>query len=93
MNKYKRRLMAILLVQVIITIIHNTSESRFDASNFFQAANITYWLGMGWGLFALIYAIKLGCADCGARQVFRGFSVFSLRWPQDNCHQCGRKIK
>jgi predicted RNA-binding Zn-ribbon protein involved in translation (DUF1610 family) len=93
MNKYKLRLIGILVIQLIITAIHKTSPDNFDASNFYHVDNWTYWLGMGWGIFAIVYAIKLACPYCGAKQVLRGLSVFSLRWPQDQCHKCGAKIE
>lgn len=93
MNKYKLRLIGILLIQLIITVIHNTSSNEFDASNFYQLENWTYWLGMGWGIFAIAYVIKLACPNCGAQQVIRELSIFSLRWPQDQCHKCGAKIE
>jgi len=93
MNKYKLRLIGILVVQLIVTVIHKTSTTSFDATNFYYLENWTYWLGMSWGIFAIVYAFKLSCPQCGSRQVFRGLSVFSLRWPQDHCHKCGAKIE
>jgi hypothetical protein len=93
MNKYKLRLIGILLIQLVITVIHNTNVGSVDVTDLFQLGNVTYLLGMGWGLFAFVYAIKLGCPQCGARQVFRSLSIFSVRWPQEHCHKCGAKIE
>lgn len=93
MNKYKMRLIGILVIQLSITLIHQTSSSSFNATNFNHLENWTYWLGLMWGIFAIAYAIKLGCPQCGAKQVFRGLNVFALRWPQDDCYKCGAKIE
>lgn len=93
MNKYKLRLIGILVILFIITVVHITSSNNFDASNFYHLKNWTYWLGMGWGIFAIVYVVKLSCPNCGARQVLRGLSVFSLRCPQDQCHKCGARIE
>jgi hypothetical protein len=57
MNKYKLRLIGILLIQLIITVMHNASSNEVDASNFYQLDNWTYWLAMGWGIWAIVYVI------------------------------------
>lgn len=93
MNKYKLRLIVILIVQVIITLVHRYKTSTFDDSNFYYLSNWSYWLGMAWGIFVMLYALRLGCSKCGARQVMRGFLLTSWRWPEDNCHNCGSKIE
>ena len=51
------------------------------------------WLGLTFGSGVIIYAFSLRCKSCGALQVFRGISIFSLRWPQDNCWKCGYEIR
>ena len=93
MNKYKLRLIVILCIQLIITVIHKGMPNTFDETNFYHISNWTFWLGMSWGTFTFVYALRLGCNQCGARQVFRGISIFSLRWPQDNCHKCGAVVE
>ncbi|PKG56117.1 hypothetical protein [Shewanella sp. GutDb-MelDb] len=76
-----------------ITIVYRTSSERFDVSNFYSLDNWMFLLTMGWGTFTMLYAIRLGCSNCGARQVVPGLSIFSLRWPQDKCCKCGVEIK
>lgn len=93
MNKYKFRLIVILLVQVAITIINNNISGAFNESNFYYPSNWSYWLGMTWGIFLILYVFRLGCPNCGANQVMRGFLFTSWRWPEDNCHKCGSKIE
>ena len=93
MNQYKLKLIILLTVQVIVTIIHKSIPDKFDETDFYYLSNWSYWTGMGWGIFTIIYALRLGCTSCGARQVFRGFSIFSLRWPEETCHKCGSIIE
>jgi hypothetical protein len=87
MNKYKRRLIYLLAVQVLLTIIY-----RFQVVNF-GGTDWSYFVAMSFGVFIVIYALKLNCKSCGSGQVFRGLSAFSLRWPQDDCHKCGKPIE
>lgn len=93
MNKFKLRLILIISIQVVLTLLHNLSPNQHNSTNFYLLSNWTYWLGMSWGIFTMIYAFSLGCKACGTRQVFRGLSILSLRWPEDKCHRCGEKIE
>ncbi len=93
MNKYKRRLISLLAIQILLTIIHKTQVGNFDESNWFYLSNWSYFGAMFFGVFIIIYALRLNCKSCGAGQVFRGLSAFSLRWPQDDCHKCGKPME
>ena len=92
-NKYKRRLITLIAIQVLLTIIHKTQLGKFDETNWYYLSNWSYFAALFFGVFIVVYSLKLSCKSCGAGQVFRGFSAFSLRWPQDDCHKCGKAIK
>ncbi len=93
MNKYKLRLIFMLIIQLVLIVINKLFGIDFKQESFFTLSNWTYWLAIGWSLALALYALRLSCPHCGAKQVFRGFSAFDLRWPQDKCHRCGAEIK
>ncbi|MCP5002947.1 MAG: hypothetical protein GY941_03210 [Planctomycetes bacterium] len=93
MNKYKKRLIILLIVQAAITAFHKFYESTYLHENPFHYSNWTYYLGMVFGIFVVGYAFFLSCPDCGVKQVFRGWSIFDLRWPEDKCYKCGGTIE
>ena len=45
------------------------------------------------GVTLVLYAFSIKCGHCEKRQVFRGFSIFDLRFPKDNCYYCGSVMK
>ena len=93
MNKHKRNLIILLLIQTIITIIHIALDRPSkDMENWIHEAGWHYWLGLTFGSGIIIYAFSLRCKSCGAGQVIRNMSIFSLRWPQDECWKCGNEI-
>ena len=87
MNKYKLRLIYLLAIQVLLTIIYRSQVLNYGGTDW------SYFMAMFFGIFIVIYALKLNCKSCGSGQVFRGLSAFSLRWPQDDCHKCGKPIE
>jgi len=93
MNKNKKKLITLLVIQAIITILHRSNIANFQGDDWFHLSNWTYWLGMCFGIYVLVFAYNLHCAKCGARQVFRSFNALDFRWPQDNCHKCGCKVE
>jgi predicted RNA-binding Zn-ribbon protein involved in translation (DUF1610 family) len=93
MYKYKKRLIIFLVIQAILTVLHNLISRDVSAENFYFINNWTYYLVMSWGVFIVIYALRLNCPNCGAMQVIRGISILSLRWPEAKCHKCGVEIE
>lgn len=91
MNKYKKRLVIFLVIQAVITIIHKFYGIH-GVEDWYRITNWSYWLAMGWGSFIIFYAFKIRCIHCHSGQVFRGFSAFDIRWPQDRCYKCGEAI-
>jgi len=93
MNKYKERLVGLIIAQVVITIFHKYYETIYLHEDPFHYSNWTYYLALGFGFFVMGYAFFLSCPNCGAKQVFRGWSITDLKWPQDQCYKCGCEIK
>jgi len=78
---------------VLITLLHRSNISNFEGDDWFHLSNWTYWLGMLFGTYVVVFAFKLHCSKCGVRQVFRSFNLLDFRWPQDKCHKCGCKVE
>ena len=94
MNKYKQRLIILIGIQAILTIIHIILDKpATNPETWVEEAGWHYWTGMVFGIFVVLYALSLNCKNCGSRQVFRTMTIYGLRWPQDNCWKCGRKIE
>ena len=91
MNKNKKKLIILLVIQAVLTILHRSNVVGFSSDDWFHFSNWTYWLGMCFGIYILLFAFNLHCSKCGAKQVFRSFNALGFRWPQDNCHKCGCK--
>ena len=53
-----------------------------------------YWFAVLSAIVTLAYAFSIRCAapGCGRRQVFRGWSVFDLRWPSERCYHCNAPL-
>jgi hypothetical protein len=54
-----------------------------------------FWLALAAGVAFIAYAFSIRCSVpiCARRQVFRGFSIFDLRWPGERCYHCGGPLK
>jgi len=86
--RIRRQLKLMLGIEIILIIVHKfyTNHSLSDSANFIEWH---YLLALSFGIFIIIYTLRIKCPKCGARQVFRGFSVWDMRMPQDECYKCG----
>jgi hypothetical protein len=84
----RTKLMVLLVVQVALTIMH------IFLRNEAQPWSWHFALGMCFGIFVLVYAFSIQCPvpTCRARQVFRGWSAFDVRLPQEHCYRCGTAL-
>lgn len=94
MSKYKKRLIVLIVVEVVLILIHNmlkVSPSTTTAFTF----EWHYVLGLAFGILVVLYALSIKCnnQDCGKRQVFRGWGISDLRWPNSNCYKCGHSLE
>ncbi len=89
----KGRLVALIIVQIIVTVIHLQVEPKNSGTYFYHYSNWSYWLGMATGCLLYGYAFFLACPKCKAKQVFRGWSLSSLRWQEKYCYKCGYEIE
>lgn len=94
MNKYKQRLIILLLIQFILTLVHITLREPTAINENILASPWHFWLGLSFGVFVFIYALSLRCSipTCHRMQVFRGLSIFDIKWPEDKCYSCGTHL-
>lgn len=85
------KLKAFLLLEVIIIFCSKMYEHFFQSEQLF-IFNWNFWIPLTFGIFIIIYAFNIRCQNprCRARLVFRGISIFDVRWPSQ-CHKCGTK--
>ncbi len=94
MSKYKRRLIYLLLIQLVLTLVHVALREPQEVNEGAFTSPFHFWLALWFGVFVVLYAFSLRCQNTGCRkmQVFRGYSVFDLRWPEGKCYSCGTPI-
>ncbi len=94
MNRHKKRLIALISLEIVLIILHNTIYQSGEISdNWLNEIGWCYWAGLSLGVFIAIYAFLLSCSHCGSRQVLRGISILDLRWPEDKCWKCKNIIE
>lgn len=94
MPKRKLLLIALLTIEAVIIVIHNILEVEPSSmDSWLQEAGWHYWLGLLVGIATVAYAFSLSCSNCGAKQVFRGWSIWDLRWPDTQCWKCNHGIE
>ena len=86
---HKTKLAALLLLLVALIVLHQLLGASADTG-----AQLTFewhfWLPLFVGMILVAYALSIRCPvpTCGRKQVFRGYSVFDLRWPGERCYYC-----
>lgn len=90
MNKYKARLLALLMVEAVLIGLHKflaEPVSSYPSDISFEWHFITAFT---LGIFIIAYALSIKCPNpkCREKQVFLGWSIFDLRWPARKCHKC-----
>lgn len=93
MSYYKKRLVTLLFIQIFLVIVHKIYEPKTWELATFSEWPITYPLGLTCVVFLLFYAFSIQCPNCKKKQVFRGWSVFDLKWPQEICYSCCTQLK
>jgi hypothetical protein len=91
MNNYKQRLIILLIVDALLMLVHVLLREQSPVSGNIIENPWHYWLVLVFNLFVVLYAFSLRCPNstCQRRQVFRGYSIFDVRWPGNNCYYCG----
>lgn len=89
----KSRLIALIIVQIVVTVIYKLVEAKNSEVHFYHYSNWSYWLAMTTGFLLYGYAFFMACPKCGAKQVFRGWKLSGLRWPEKKCYKCGYEIE
>lgn len=94
MAKYKKRLIVLLSIQAMLTVVHVVLRSPTELDDGVFTTSWHFWLGLGFGVFVVAYALSLRCPSpaCRRMQVFRGLSVFDLKWPGEKCYSCGTRL-
>jgi len=52
-----------------------------------------FYPALGFGFLIMLYAASIRCKYCGRYQVFRGYSIFSIRLPSEKCYNCKLPLK
>ena len=93
MSKYKKRLITLIAVEIVLIITHVALDKPATSTDTtFVESGWHFWLALAFGGFVIFYAYSINCKNCGAFQVFRSMSIFNLSWPQEKCWKCGSKI-
>lgn len=89
---HRKRLKIMLVVEFILILIHGIFVDNSLGIN--ETINDWHYiLPLGFGFFIVVYALNIKCNKCNARQVFRGWSIFDLRFPEEKCYRCGAPLE
>jgi hypothetical protein len=95
MDKYKKNLIVLLAVGVVVIVVYNKIDSSGLVSNdplgfppfgFHWWAAMAYWFALG------VYVIRFRCSACHKPQIICGSSIYQWRWPSEVCWNCQHKI-
>jgi hypothetical protein len=91
MSKYKKRLIFLLFIQMLLTFNYVALDKEPVAEGMF------FWFGLSFGFFVVLYAFSIRCPNsgCKRRQVFREWplgSISMIRWPDEKCYYCGTSL-
>jgi hypothetical protein len=91
MNKHKTRLIILITTGTLLVLILVFLRESPALTGDVAGKPWHYWLSLGFWVFVVLYAFSIRCPNstCGRGQVFRGFSISDLRWPNSNCYYCG----
>ena len=91
MSKYKKHIVALLLIQVVLVAVYLAFRQPAEPGDSVLGSYWYFWVVLGFGVFSVLYAFSLRCPNptCRRRQVFRGWSIFDLRLPEESCYHCG----
>ena len=94
MTKHKPRLIALLLIETVLIVLHAILRAPADA-NASPTFEWHFWLVLIVGVVLIGYALSLRCPMpiCRKHQVFRGLSFFDIRWPAERCHACSALLE
>lgn len=95
-NPYKRNLIILLCAEILLIICTKLYESYTvtgGAEDF--SFGWTYGVPLLGGIVVAGYAFGIRCHQplCRKRQVFRGWPMFDLQWPENYCYGCGAPME
>jgi len=91
MNKHTLKLLSLLTLEVALIALHKFLSEPISSTPTDIAFEWHFIAALGLGIAIVIYAFSIRCSNqnCRERQVFRGWSIFDLRWPEERCYKCG----
>ena len=94
MTSRATKLSALLLLLLGSMVLHLALRSSAEAGGAI-AFEWHFWLALLAALAVVGYALAIRCParGCGRLQVFRGWSIFGLRWPKERCYYCGSPLE
>lgn len=90
---YKKKLIILIIAEVILIILHKIYAGAFSFNDGIQDIPIIYLLSIGLGIYISFYVIFLRCPKCKKPQIYRGVSPSQWYWPNDTCYFCGALLK
>ena len=94
MTSRATKLSALLLLLLGSVVLHLALRPSVEGGGTI-AFEWHFWLALLAGLALIGYALAIRCPapGCGRLQVFRGWSIFDLRWPKERCYYCGSPLE
>jgi hypothetical protein len=90
----RAKLSALVLFLIAAVVVHLAFRSQVEQTGSLRFA-WHFWLALVAGLALVGYALAIRCPapTCRRPQVFRGWSIFDLRWPKERCYYCGSRLE
>lgn len=76
-NSARVNLIILLVGQVVLIIGYNIFKAEW-----------LFYSNLVFSIVTVGYAFSIRCNTCGKHQVFRGWSFFDLRLPEEKCYFC-----
>lgn len=93
-SKNVSKLKFFIAIEIILIVLYRFWDALKSTESTIFWQDWFFLLALAFGVFTVLYAFNIKCKnpECAARQVFRGWSIFDIRWPSRKCYKCGREL-
>jgi len=94
MLNQRKTLQLYILIEIGLIASYRVVEYAYPSSGVHFWKDVFYLVPLSFGIFAVYYSYNIRCKkqNCNAKQVFRGWSIFDLAWPNSKCYRCGEDL-